>query len=226
MGSCNLIICCYLNLTVLQEHFESLTSANFGLKEESVIKIMKEKIRNAKQLLVFLVDNTGLSLLTDIISHIDLLGHKETGFFAVNPKANASTNIAHLQEFLNFAATIQVLSTEESRRANLKLGFLSKNLQKLSKARKARVKEEERSKQITEEDIKNFYDSEYAVECRKLLAQKPDIIEVRPRTVTKLRNYLLFLLIEQNMLREEPHLLPSHLSMIKVCIKQQRKLAE
>ena len=124
------------------------------------------------------------------------------GYFQLNPKADAAHEISDLQGFIDFLDGTRVLQREVSYPAKLKLANLRSNLTKLSAVRRAKFKESERDMEVTARDLQKFYTSPVIQECQKLLEEKPDLITVKKRTVIKLRNYLMFLLIERNMLRK------------------------
>lgn len=202
MGVASLFYLQLLLVSFLQVHFESMCNGRFGLKEETKMKMMKAKIRNIRNMLRFLVDNTDKTSVPDLIQEIDVLGHVKDGYFQLNPKADAAHEISDLQGFIDFLDGTRVLQREVSYPAKLKLANLRSNLTKLSAVRRAKFKESERDMEVTARDLQKFYTSPVIQECQKLLEEKPDLITVKKRTVIKLRNYLMFLLIERNMLRK------------------------
>lgn len=99
------------------------------------------------------------------------------------------SEIGVLAEFVRYAHGEELIPTELLTKVNNALANLRKNFLSLTAIENARKKEEFKSKRISEEDIKDFYESAHCTRIRSYIDEKPDILSV------KVTVYLLILII-------------------------------
>lgn len=82
-----------------EEHFGNLCGARRAIKDETRQLIMKRKIGTTERILKWLVDDTGLEAVPQLVDKIENLGRDKDGYFALHPKASSTKGKQNQQVF-------------------------------------------------------------------------------------------------------------------------------
>jgi hypothetical protein len=185
-------------------HFSSLAGARRSVKPETTAKNKSRKLTAVRNLLYWLVTNTQKTAIQDLCLELDALGNVEDGYFSSKETSSSSSvyQLGALREFIQYLDHHSKITSDIAKKCSYTIGQLQCNLSRPMGAARARKQEADVSLKVTPEHLAQVYASQAAKQAQEMLGQKKvPVHRLKCRDVAKVRNYLIFHLMEKNLLR-------------------------
>ena len=181
-------------------HFGNICGHKRSIKPETNEITKKRRVATMRKLLRWLVDKTGETEIHRLVEKLPELGSIPSGYFVSNWKTSTLGEIGCISDFLDFCETHQKLEESLIQRSRTNVKRMRWNIINRFGIRCAKFQEADKVKTVSPEQMAQFYSSKPVQEAkRRLDGREPQSASVRE--VARVRDYLIFSLMEENRLR-------------------------